>query len=218
MIRIYRRPAGTATRPTTIGQRALRALVAVLALLVLTAGTLPVLAQEKGPGRVVVCHRTGGTNEFVRLEVGGPAAKAHEGHDADVIDPPDGVCPSPVPPTATRTAVPPTATNTPVVGEGGLLVVCKVAGPSGAYAFTVTTATTSQTITVSPGSCGLPMGEFPVGTNVTVREAIPAGQRVTAIAVLPPERQVGTADLAGGTVTLRIGSGVTEAHFTNAAG
>jgi hypothetical protein len=44
-----------------------------------------------------------------------------------------------------------------------------------------------------------------------------AGTTVSAIGVLPPDRQ-GAVDLPGGTVTVAIGTGLTEVDFTNTAG
>ncbi len=102
----------------------------------------------------------------------------------------------------------------------GLLKICKVAGTG----ITVGTPFTfnaggSNTLTVpagpAPGGTCMIGPSFPVGTNVTVTETIPAGDTVSSIAVAPPSQLVGTPNLAGGSVNVAIGSGVTEVTFTD---
>jgi hypothetical protein len=55
---------------------------------------------------------------------------------------------------------------------------------------------------------------YPVGTQVAVTETVPAGDTVSNITVAPPGQLVST-NLPGGGVTVAIGSGVTEATFTD---
>jgi uncharacterized repeat protein (TIGR01451 family) len=102
----------------------------------------------------------------------------------------------------------------------GILKVCKIGGPGipAGTPFTVTAG--SATVTIPSG--GLPGGNcvvvgtnFQVGTQVGVTETIPVGQTVSNIDVAPSNRQVGPANLPGGTVTVAIGTGVTEVTFTD---
>ena len=60
---------------------------------------------------------------------------------------------------------------------------------------------------------------FPVGTVVTVNEAIAPGApyQVSSIAVNPPDRIIGTPNLGNGTAQVTIGTGFTEVTFTNTA-
>jgi hypothetical protein len=102
----------------------------------------------------------------------------------------------------------------------GILKICKIAGTG----ITVGTPFTfnaggSNTLTVpagpAPGGTCMVGPSFPVGTNVTVTETIPAGDTVSNITVAPPSQLVGTPNLAGGSVNVAIGSGVTEVTFTD---
>jgi hypothetical protein len=102
----------------------------------------------------------------------------------------------------------------------GLLKVCKVAGTGITVGAPFTfNAGGSNTLTVpagpAPGGTCMIGPSFPVGTNVTVTETIPAGDTVSNIAVAPPTQLVGTPNLAGGSVNVLIGSGVTEVTFTD---
>lgn len=106
---------------------------------------------------------------------------------------------------------PPIISAGPAAAAGGLLYICKVSGPGPAYTYTVNARTT---FTVPTQYC-VYGGQFPLGTLVTVRETIPAGERATVIDIEPTNRLVGRPNLATGTVTGRIGAGVTEAHYTN---
>ncbi len=101
----------------------------------------------------------------------------------------------------------------------GLLKVCKAAGPGVTVGTPFTfTADSSPPISVPAGSA--PGGtcvlgpSFPVGTNVTVTETIPAGDAVSSITVAPPG-QLGSTNLATGTANVTIGSGVTEVTYTD---
>jgi hypothetical protein len=102
---------------------------------------------------------------------------------------------------------------------GGLLKVCKVAGPGIAIG-------TPFTFTAGPGKFAVPAGPapggtcmigptFPIGSNVTVDEDVPPGHTVSSITVAPPKQLVGTPNLAAGSVNVTIGSGVTVVTFTD---
>jgi hypothetical protein len=102
----------------------------------------------------------------------------------------------------------------------GTLKVCKVAGPS----VTVGTPFTFQAGTSTPftvlagpapdGTCSIGP-TFNVGSTIAVTETVPSGMIVSGITVTPPPRLAGAPNLAGGTVQVTIGSGVTEVTFTN---
>ena len=53
---------------------------------------------------------------------------------------------------------------------------------------------------------------YPVGTQVAMTEAVPAGTTVSSIAVEPKPRLVST-NLAGGGAVVMIGTGVTEVTY-----
>ncbi len=103
--------------------------------------------------------------------------------------------------------------------ELAILKICKVAGPGVAVGTGVTfTAGTLSTVVPAgppPGGTCVVVGWFPVATSVAVTESIPEGTEVSAITVAPAGRMVGSPNLAGGSVVVRIGSGVVEATFTN---
>lgn len=65
------------------------------------------------------------------------------------------------------------------------------------------------------GFCVL-AGQYPINTQVTVQEAIPAGYVVASIEVLPSGRVV-SKNVTIGKVVIKIGTGVTEAIFKNKA-
>jgi hypothetical protein len=111
------------------------------------------------------------------------------------------------------------ATSVFAQGSGpGILKVCKVAGP-GIVVGTVFTFTAGSPFAVPAGlppggTCVVVPSPFTVGTNVPVVETqIRAGDTVSSITVAPPGQQVGS--LNGGSVTVTIGSGVTEVTFTD---
>ena len=126
------------------------------------------------------------------------------------------------PPTATPTPTdPPTATPTPTdpptatpTGELGQLKLCKVAGlgvvKGQVFNFTVNDVNYS----VAAGYCVL-AGQFPLTTQVTIRENIPAGYFVDNIVVAPSDRTISKSNALGEAV-VRIGSGITEVSFRNA--
>ena len=98
-------------------------------------------------------------------------------------------------------------------GGLGLLKVCKIAGTGvvrGTY-FNFTRG--GPNFRVPAGFC-VNQGTLPIGTVVTITEVLSPGTAVTAISVLPANRQ-GTVNLPGRTVTATIGTGVTEVYFTN---
>jgi hypothetical protein len=108
-------------------------------------------------------------------------------------------------------------TLTPAANE--ILKVCKVAGPGIAVGTPFTFTAGSSTFTVPAGP--LPGGtcvigpSFSAGSTVTLAETIPAGDTVSSIIVAPAAQLVGTPNLAGGSVNVMIGSGVTEVTFTD---
>jgi hypothetical protein len=101
------------------------------------------------------------------------------------------------------------------------LKICKVAGDGVAVGSTFTFSVGATTVSVpagpAPGGYCAVAGSFPVAANLVVSESVPRGLEVAAISVEPPARLVGVANPSGGTVVVRIGSGVTEAVFTNRA-
>jgi uncharacterized membrane protein len=99
-----------------------------------------------------------------------------------------------------------------------ILKVCKVAGLGIAIGtpFTFTAGSGTFTVPAGPGPGGTCVlaASFPVGSTVTVSEAILAGNIVSGIAVAPAGRLVGP-NLAAGSVSVTLGSGVTEVTFTD---
>ena len=98
----------------------------------------------------------------------------------------------------------------------GTVEVCKLGGagvsPGMSFSFNVG----GTPVTVVAGSC-VASAAFPLGTSIVVTENPSAGTILSAIGVLPPERQ-GAVDLAAGTVGVTVGAGLTEVDFTNTAG
>lgn len=92
--------------------------------------------------------------------------------------------------------------------------VCKVAGAGVTLGAQFSFSVAGQAVSVPAGSCAL-AGSFPIGTLVTVTEAIPAGMRVVAINVAPHERISVAPSLTSGSVTVLTGAGVTEVTVTN---
>ncbi|MEI9887906.1 MAG: hypothetical protein WDN08_15670 [Rhizomicrobium sp.] len=103
--------------------------------------------------------------------------------------------------------------------DSGLLKICKVAGPGVAlgtpFVFTAGAAGVTVAAGSGPGGTCVVGPSLPIGSTVTVRETIPSGYGVSAIAVAPPSRQAGTPNLPAGSVGVTIGSGVTEVTFTD---
>jgi hypothetical protein len=98
----------------------------------------------------------------------------------------------------------------------GTLQICKLSGPGVAPGMSFSFNAGGTPITVAAGSC-VSAATFPVGTSIVVTETPSAGTTVSAIGVLPADRQ-SAVDLTGGTVTVTIGAGLTEVDFTNTAG
>ena len=98
----------------------------------------------------------------------------------------------------------------------GTLEICKLSGAGVAPGMSFSFNAGGTPITVAAGSC-VSAATFPVGTPVVVSETLSEGTTVTAIGVLPADRQ-GAVDLSAGTVNVTIGAGLTEVDFTNTAG
>ena len=112
-----------------------------------------------------------------------------------------------------------TTTPSSVPQELGQLKVCKSAGAgvTAGQFFTINVNNTSYNVPAGPtdgGYCVL-AGQFPLNSDVTIREVISAGYVVSNIEV-KPDRAVST-DVTSGTAVIEIGSGVTEVIFTNRA-
>ena len=107
---------------------------------------------------------------------------------------------------------------TAVDGEG-LLKICKVAGtgvPVGApFSFLAASSTLTVPAGPAPGGTCVVGPRFPLGTKITVVETIPEGHLVSSIDVAPASQLLGTPNLAGGSVDVTIGTGVTEVTFTD---
>ncbi|MDE3203660.1 MAG: hypothetical protein KGQ66_05495 [Acidobacteriota bacterium] len=99
----------------------------------------------------------------------------------------------------------------------GLFKVCKIAGPgiaAGApYTFSVNSG--DSLLTVPAGQCS-PLQTAPLGSKVNVQEVgLPANVGLTSVSVAPVSNDLGSSVSAGANFT--VGSGVTEADFTNTA-
>jgi hypothetical protein len=120
------------------------------------------------------------------------------------------------------------ATGTAVVGIGAFhntvtftneqiptaaLDVCKVAGTGIAAGTSFTFTVNGQTLVVPAGQC-VSAGQFPIGSNVTVQETIPSGDRVSSITVGDSATLV-SANLATGTAVVGIGPFHNTVTFTN---
>ena len=110
----------------------------------------------------------------------------------------------------------PTAMLTPTLGsptEFGQLKVCKAAGAGVTVGklFTINVNNVAYSVPAGPGDGGYCVlaGQFPVNTQVTVQESIPAGYYVSHIEV-KPDRSI-SRDLKLGKAVVEIGSGVTHA-------
>src|SRR6185503_4836534 len=116
----------------------------------------------------------------------------------------------------------PSAMLTPTLGsptELGQLKVCKAAGAGVRVGklFTINVNNVAYSVPAGPGDGGYCVlaGQFPVNTQVTVQESIPAGYYVSHIGV-KPDRSI-SRDLTLGKAVVEIGSGVTEVILTNRA-
>jgi hypothetical protein len=107
-------------------------------------------------------------------------------------------------------------------GGGGLVKICKVAGPGVPigtpfnFAAAVASPPSSKSLTVpagpQPGGYCEVGPNYPVNTNVMVTETGPPGYAVSSIVVAPSG---GTTNLANGTVSFAVGAGVTEVTYTD---
>ncbi|MDQ4090309.1 MAG: hypothetical protein M3163_08400 [Actinomycetota bacterium] len=101
------------------------------------------------------------------------------------------------------------------------LKVCKVGGTGIAVGTEFNFVAGGERLSVpagpAPGGYCVIVGSFPVGADVAVSEQAPRGTQVSAIEIAPKSRLVGTPNLPGGAVVVRIGAGFTEATFTNQA-
>ena len=116
-------------------------------------------------------------------------------------------------PTDTPTNTP---TNTPTAtpaSDLGQLKVCQVAATGVAIGQIFTIKVGNINYNVPAGYCVL-AGQFPLNTQVTVQETIPASHYVSRIEVRPDSRTISN-DSSIGIVVVKIGSGVTEVIFTN---
>jgi hypothetical protein len=107
------------------------------------------------------------------------------------------------------------------VKESGLLKVCKVAGigvPLGTpFSFTANgSAPFAVPAGAAPGGACVVGPRFLSGTHVTVKEVGPLGYSVSNITVLPPQTVTPTLGV-NGSVTVTMGTGVTETTFTDKA-
>lgn len=98
----------------------------------------------------------------------------------------------------------------------GTLEICKFSGAGVAPGVSFSFNVGGMPITVAAGSC-VAAATFPVGTSVVVSEAPSTGTTVSAIGVVPVDRE-GVVDLSARTVNVSIGPGLTEVDFTNTAG
>src|SRR5689334_16304275 len=118
----------------------------------------------------------------------------------------------------TTAAAASTATATPTT-ELGELKICKIAGSGVTLGQLFAFKLGSNTFNVPAGPadrngyCVL-AGQYPLNTQLTVEEVIPAGYFVSTIQVRPDSNRV-TSTASQGVVTIKIGSGVTEVIFTN---
>jgi len=125
------------------------------------------------------------------------------------------------PPDATQSLA---ATTIPV-GDGGIALrtgivkICKVAGSGITIGTPFTFHVGNQVVTVpagpAPGGTCEIGPSFLVGLPVTVTEQIPAGDAVSSITVAPASQLANGPSLAGGSVTVTVGPGVTEVTYTN---
>ncbi len=98
----------------------------------------------------------------------------------------------------------------------GTIEICKLGGAGVTAGMSFSFNVGGTPVTVVAGSC-VAAAAFPVGTSVVVAENPSAGTTVSAISVLPADRE-GAADLSAGTVGVTVGTGLTEVDFTNTAG
>ncbi len=98
----------------------------------------------------------------------------------------------------------------------GTIEICKLGGPGVTAGMSFSFNVGGTPVTVVAGSC-VAAAAFPVGTSVVVAENPSAGTTVSAISVVPVDRE-GAADLSAGNVSVTVGTGLTEVDFTNTVG
>jgi hypothetical protein len=107
--------------------------------------------------------------------------------------------------------------------ECGIIKGCKVAGPGitvgTPYTFTHADPYSSGTATIpagpAPGGYCQHGDPLPVGTIMAIKENIPAGDEVSNIVVTPASQIAVPPNLSAGTVSVKIGPGVTEVTYIN---
>jgi len=105
----------------------------------------------------------------------------------------------------------------------GIVKGCKVAGPGIAvgkqFTFTHTDPYSSGTATLpagpAPGGYCQHSDPLPIGSIMAIKENIPAGDEVSSIVVTPASQIAVPPNLSAGTVSVKVGSGVTEVRYTN---
>jgi hypothetical protein len=105
----------------------------------------------------------------------------------------------------------------------GIIKGCKVAGPGIAvdtpYTFTHSDSYSSGTATIpagpAPGGYCQHSDPLPVGTIMAIKENIPAGDAVSNIVVTPATQIAVPPNLSAGTVSVKVGPGVTEVTYIN---
>jgi hypothetical protein len=106
-------------------------------------------------------------------------------------------------------------TNRVPVGE---IKVCKVAGAGVRVGTRIHFTVNGHAITVpagpAPGGYCVVVGRFPLGTQATIIEQIPAAEHVSAITASPAKRLV-SADLTTGTAVVDVGKGFIDVTFTD---
>ncbi|MEA2833482.1 MAG: hypothetical protein QOG66_1684 [Methylobacteriaceae bacterium] len=113
------------------------------------------------------------------------------------------------------------ASKEPAADKKAILKVCKVGGPGiqGGMPFTVTAGSMTKSVpsgSAPGGNCVLVGTDFEIGKDVAVTETIPDGHTVSSIVVAPADRQVkDSLNLRGGTVSVKVGTGVTVVTFTD---
>jgi hypothetical protein len=107
--------------------------------------------------------------------------------------------------------------------ECGVIKGCKVAGPGIAvgtpFTFTHSDSYSSGTATIpagpAPGGYCQHSDPLPVGTIMAIKENIPAGDEVTNIVVTPASQIAVPPNPSAGTVSVKVGPGVTEVKYIN---
>jgi hypothetical protein len=107
--------------------------------------------------------------------------------------------------------------------ECGIIKGCKVAGPGIAvgtpFTFTHSTPISSGTAAIpagpAPGGYCQHSDPLPVGTIMVIKETIPAADAVSSIVVTPASQIAVPPNLSAGTVSVKVGPGVTEVKYIN---